>query len=413
MIGSSTPLNPVSRRIQELMRGHTDREEEAEIISLLADADRTTLNESLNQLELAHLFNDVDDRLIGPDNKTRLLNLLSKERLNDLEVPARAAIVDGLQRGPTTLSDEEHHVDGAPQPQAGGIEEQSVTNIFLGTRATSLTALKNAVNAGADEYDMHHLLTSDVDDTGLVGQMFEHFKTEGSQPTGSVKPLSDIDDTFYSSLKDERFPGHTVYPGVLAFYDELDRGAAAQADPPGDLTFLTARPDEATGIVKDRTHATLRENGVKEASILLGSLTGLINHEAMARKKMENFEHYGRIYPEYDFTWVGDSGQGDALLGEMMLSKYPERVKGVFIHDVVNLSPEQRDEMKAKGVRVFDTYVGAAVEAHELGLISDDGLARVSSAAQNGFDAIEWDTTEQREKAFGLLQRDLERLPST
>jgi len=68
MIGSSTPLNPVSRRIQELMRGHTDREEEAEIISLLADADRTTLNESLNQLELAHLFNDVDDRLIGPDN---------------------------------------------------------------------------------------------------------------------------------------------------------------------------------------------------------------------------------------------------------------------------------------------------------------------------------------------------------
>ena len=98
MIGSSTPRNPVTRRIQELMRGHTDREEEAEIISLLAEADKTTLNESLNQLELAHLFNDVDDRLIGPDNKTRLLNLLSKDRLNDLEVPARAAIVDGLQR---------------------------------------------------------------------------------------------------------------------------------------------------------------------------------------------------------------------------------------------------------------------------------------------------------------------------
>ena len=106
MIGSSTPLNPVTRRIQELMRGHTDREEEAEIISLLSDADKVTLNESMNQLELAHLFNDVDDRLIGPDNKTRLLNLLTKDRLDDLEVPARAAIVDGLQRGPTTLSDE-------------------------------------------------------------------------------------------------------------------------------------------------------------------------------------------------------------------------------------------------------------------------------------------------------------------
>ena len=97
----------------------------------------------------------------------------------------------------------------------------------------------------------------------------------------------------------------------------------------------------------------------------------------------------------------------------MMLSKYPERVKGVFIHDVVNLSPEQRDEMRAKGVRVFDTYIGAAVEAHELGLISEDGLARVGSAAQQGFDAIEWDSTEQREQAFALLHRDLERLPPT
>ena len=409
MIGSSTPLNPVTRRIQELMRGHTDREEEAEIISLLTDADKVTLNESMNQLELAHLFNDVDDRPIGPDNKTRLLNLLSKDRLDDLEVPARAAVVDGLQRGPTTLSDEEHHFQGTPKPQAGGIEEQSITNLFLGTLSTDLTGLKNAVNAGADEYDMHHLLFSDVDDDGLVAKMFKHFQAEGPRPSGPVKPLSDIDDTFYSSLKDKRFPAHTVYPGVLAFYDELDQGAG-EPDRPGDLTFLTARPDEATGIVKNRTHYTLRQNGVKEASVLLGSLTGLINHEAMARKKMENFEQYGLIYPEYNFTWVGDSGQGDALLGEMMLTKYPDRVKGVFIHDVVGLSPEKREEMRAKGVRVFDTYVGAAAEAHELGLISSDGLTRVTQAAKDGFEAIEWDSAEQREEAFAMLQRDLERL---
>jgi uncharacterized protein DUF2183 len=404
MIARLSTLNPVSRRIQELMEGHTDREEESEIISLLTSSDAVTLNQSLNELDLAHLFNDVDDRIVGPDNKTRLLNMLSEDRLDELQVPARAAIVDGLQRGPTTLSEQDQ------KPLAGGVEEQTITKIFLGTGGPDLTGLKNTVNAGADEYDMHSLLFSDVDDSNLVGQMFGHFQAQesGVNPR-SVKPLSDIDDTFYSSLKDKRFPGHTVYPGVLAFYDELDRGPT-ESDPLGDLTFLTARPDEVTGIVKSRTHRTLRENGVKEASLLLGSLTGLINHEAMARKKMENFEDYTRIYPEYDFTWVGDSGQGDAILGEMMLEKHPEKVKGVFIHDVVGLSPEQRDDLQSKGVHVFDTYLGAAVEAHELGLMSDAGLSRVADAAKAGFQAIEWDSDEQRDQAKAMLQRDLERL---
>jgi hypothetical protein len=403
MISRLANLNPVSRRISELMKGHTDREEEAEIISLLSSTDAVTLNQSLNELDLAHLFNDVDDRIVGPDNKTRLLNLLSQERLDEIQVPARASIVDGLQRGPTTLSDQDE------KPLAGGVEEQAITNIFLGTNGEALTGLKNTVNAGADEYDMHSLLFSDVDDPDLVAQMFGHFQGQ-SIDSEAVKPLSDIDDTFYSSLKDERFPGSTVYPGVLAFYDELDRGPT-DADPLGDLTFLSARPDEVTGIVKNRTHRTLRDNGVKEASVLLGSLTGLINHEAMARKKMENFEDYARIYPEYDFTWVGDSGQGDAMLGEMMLDKHPEKIKGVFIHDVVGLSQEKRDEMRTRGIRVFDTYLGAAIEAHELGLMSDDGLSRVASASEEGFEAIQWDSEEQQARAFEMLQRDLGRLP--
>ena len=171
MIARLSNLNSVSRRIQELMKGHTDRDEESEIISLLSSADAVTLNQSLNELDLAHLFNDVDDRIVGPDNKTRLLKMLSEDRLDDLEVPARASIVDGLQRGPTTLSDEQHQHHH--QPLAGGIEEQTITSLFLGTKGPELTGLKNTINAGADEYDMHSLLFSDVDDSALVGQMFD------------------------------------------------------------------------------------------------------------------------------------------------------------------------------------------------------------------------------------------------
>ena len=394
----------LTKRVQELMDGHTDRSEEKEILDLFRDADDTSLNCALQQLDTAALFNDVDDHWFGPKNKTELLKMFSKDRLQDLEVPARSAVVGGLQVGHTTLEGEEQD-----STLAGGIEEQAIRDIFLGSQGRQLTDLKNAVNAGADKYDMQKLMFDDLDDEGFRAAMFEHFQSESSQVTSRVlKPLSDIDDTFYSSLKDKRYPGDTVYPGVLAFYDELDKGVSE--DVLGDLTFLTARPDEATGTVKSRTHNTLRENGVKEAAVLLGSLTGLINNEAMARKKMENFQEYTQIYPEYDFSWVGDSGQGDALLGERMLSDHGDRVKGVFIHNVTELSDDEKAAFREKGVRVFDTYLGAGLEAYELGLIGKDGVERIASVAEKELNAINFDSQEQKEQRLAELARDKDRL---
>lgn len=389
------------------MDGHTDRKEEAEIIALLESADKVTLNQTMTELDLNALFSDVDDRLIGPDNKTRLLGMLSQDRLPDLDVDSRAAMLDGLARGWTTLKESD------AQPESGGVEEQSIRNVLVGTEGAQLTQLKNAVNAGADHYDMHGLLFHDMDDRALVGEIFSHIEVQAAtlEPSSALKPLSDIDDTFYSSLKDKRYPEKTVYPGVLAFYDELDRGPLESSpDPLGDLTYITARPGEFTGIVKDMTHRSLRERGVKEAAVLVGSLTGLINHEKMAAKKYENFEQYAAIYPEYNFSWLGDSGQGDAILGEKMRDGYSDRVKGVFIHDVVATPPQERAALREKGIRVFDTYLGAAVEAHELGLISDQGLTRIAEATQADLGAIEtWDSPEQKEAREADLQVDLER----
>lgn len=388
------------------MDGHTDRHEEAEIISLLQDADKVTLNETMQELNLDDLFHDVDDRWVGPKNKTGLLNMLTKDRISDLETGSKAAIVEGLAKGWTSFGSEE-------PTWAGGIEEQSIRNVFLGTEGSELTDLKNTVNAGADHYDMHNLLYSDVDSPGLRAEMLEHFQEQApTEPGSAMKPMSDIDDTFYSSLKDKRYPGKTVYPGVLAFYDELDKGPKEESpDPLGDLTYLTARPGEFTGIVKDKTHESLRERGVKEAAILVGSLGGLISHEKMAEKKYENFEQYSQIFPEYSFTWLGDSGQGDAILGEKMMSNHPDRVKGAFIHDVVNTSPEERATLREKGVRVFDTYLGAALEAHELGLISTEGLQRVAAATQRDLSAIDnWKSAEQKVQRQMDLDIDLARL---
>lgn len=400
--------NPLTVRVRQLMDGHTSRTDEKEILSLFRDADKVDLNQSLQELDTAALFNDVDDHWWGPKNKTTLLKMFSQDRLGDLEVPARSAVIRGLQVGYTTLD------DGQDQEStlAGGIEETAIKNIVLGSTGTQLTGLKNAINAGADKYDMQKLMFDDVDSEPYRTEMMAHFADQASSVTERVlKPLSDIDDTFYSSLKDKRYPGETVYPGVLAFYDELDQGTTNDAL--GDLTFLTARPDEGTGTVKGRTHRTLRENGVKEAAVLLGSLSGLINHEAMAKKKFENFEQYSNIYPEYDFSWVGDSGQGDAILGQKMLAMHSDRVKGVFIHNVTNLSDEDRSTYKEQGVHCFDTYLGAGIEAHNLGLISKDGLQRIADATEADLAAIEWESAQQEQERLADFQRDKERMNST
>jgi phosphatidate phosphatase APP1 len=50
--------------------------------------------------------------------------------------------------------------------------------------------------------------------------------------------------------------------------------------------------------------------------------------------KLENFTRFAALYPEFQFVFFGDSGQGDALLASNLLHAFPNRVLGTFIHDV-------------------------------------------------------------------------------
>jgi hypothetical protein len=92
-----------------------------------------------------------------------------------------------------------------------------------------------------------------------------------------------------------------------------------------------------------------------------------------------------------------------------MLQSEP-RVAGVFIHDVVPAStPEEiakRQPYRDAGVFYFDTYVGAAVRAHAMGLISKAGLARVAAAARVTLAAVPFASAGQSKTLQELYQRD-------
>ncbi|MBI4577801.1 MAG: hypothetical protein HY722_16190 [Planctomycetes bacterium] len=378
------------RAIQELVEGHADREEEGRVLDLLRALEPPVLDAVVRRSDLGRLLAAVDDRALGPDHRTALLGLLAQERLGHLGIAARAALVDALQGGQTDAA-----------------EERAIAAIFEGTRGPDLTGLKNAVDAGGDERDLARLVYHDLDDEALRGRLLAHIAAEAS-PAGELKVLSDIDDTLYAHWKDTRYPSGTVYPGVLAFYRELDLGPAGDGRE-GDLVFVTARPGDRTGLVESHTHEALRSKGVGEAVVLTGDVGSLAGDEAIAGRKFEDFERYLALYPEYRYVFTGDSGQGDAAFGARMVAAHPEAVAGVFIHDVVATPPEGREGHRARGVRLFDTYLGAACEAHELGLVGDEGLSRVGRACREELGRVVFATDAERATRFADLARDRER----
>jgi len=384
--------SPALKEIRTLLEGHTDRNEERRILDIFRGASPAELNQVLSQLpvhEVHELIGDLDDRWFGPDNRTAFLALLTRERLADLTPESRAKLVHGLQTGGTD-----------------GQAERAIRDIFLGTRGADLTALKNGIDSGVDYHDLQQLVFHDIDDRGIRGQLLAHFKAE-AKPTGQVKVLSDIDDTFYENWVDDRFPKQTVYPGVRAFYQELDQGGGATADRLGDLNFLSARPYDRAGLTEGLTHDMLEKHGVTHATVLSGDLLHVIGNENIAAKKFDNWQQVRQLYPEYGSVFIGDSGQGDASFGAKAVATSPSDMKRVFIHNVTHLDAAQKADFAKQGVYVFDTYVGAATEAYRDGLITRDGLQRVADAAQAELAQVKFDSPEKQAARQAELDRDL------
>lgn len=383
--------------VRGLQHGHTSRRDEAAIIDALGAAPAPTLDDALTQLDLTSLIGDVDDRRFGPQNRAALLELLTARRIGDLSARARAGVVAGLQRGRTSTQD-----------------ERAIRDVFVATSGRMLADVKRTLDDAGGYRDLHQLLYRDIDDVLIRAQILGHFEDEAARAAGverrPVKVLSDMDDTLYVNWKDTRYPKSTVYPGVLQFYLELDRGPdELHPDRQGDITFVTARPGDRVGWVEGATRATLEQLGVRGATVLTGSFRRLIGNERLASKKLQNFIEYAAIYPEYDFVWSGDSGQADALVGERMRAALPDRVRAVFIHDVVATPESARIEWATKGVMLHDTYVGAATFAFEAGLISRAGLERVVAAAKAAMGSIAFDSLSQKKAREDEIERDVAR----
>lgn len=237
---------------------------------------------------------------------------------------------------------------------------------------------------------------------------------------GPSKPLSarftqvvsDVDDTLKSSGGvsvggvalggvDVQYERGDFYPGVGEFMLELSRyGLPKESSSyPAKIAVLTARAEEfkAALEIKDESKlaVALRSAGEKAGiegwgigPVLYGSVAEWIAQDRKGLRKFTNFERLIEQDPTgtiFQYVYVGDTGELDQEAGETMLREYPEVMKAVFLHVVTDnvegppFIPAPK-LINGRPVVFFRTYIGAAVDAVQLGMMDLDGLRSVIEA---------------------------------
>lgn len=370
-----------------LRRDRTIAAERA-LLDLLDAADGEDFSELVRANE--DLMSTAADHLGGPEHRAELIALLLARR-SELDVDATASVIWALQRGHTDARD-----------------EAVITDLLLGHSGADFLRLRSALSARPDHHDLEQLVFGDIDSRALRLRILDHIAAQAI-PLTDVHVVSDIDDTMVARLRDERVPKGTRYPGALAFLAALDAGPDDRPATIGDLTFVTARPRDAFGIIENSSRESLRRAGIRRCSVLTGRFFALRSHSAMAQAKLNNIAHLRLLYPEYGVVFVGDDGQGDAQVAAELLSRYPSTMRAAFIHDVLSLDPAERTAFEGKGIHLFDTYVGAATTAHELGLVSMASVRQVVTESRHECAAVVWQDEAQQRRFEGMLTRDIER----
>jgi hypothetical protein len=252
------------------------------------------------------------------------------------------------------------------RPWNSSNDRAALRSIILGTKGDELTDLKLFLDGLWIDASLGNMISSF--DVSEAFDIIEHIQDQAKTLSPAVrrKIMSDIDDTIVCNLLDNRYPSGTVYPGVLPFYNALS---------PQGLVFLTARPQSA----RRMTLRGLEKHGLDMSSttVVFGSLLKLVSNSAMAERKYQSYSLYRRLYPEFSWVFIGDSGQGDLDLAKTILSdknKSPPEL--ILIHDIVDremrhkIDQDTRKALARDGIHVFDTYITAARLAAAQGLIS-------------------------------------------
>lgn len=396
----------------------------------------------------------------GPFDAQRVDDFLRefRESTRELSTAKRLHELDGrLGTARLSLADKiEVFKRLAPRADVTGPRQELRMECLLRSVAPEdLSQFKCALEYNSDYKDLVEYVFHDIDDTECRERILAHLRTAPTRR--GVKVLSDVDDTMYANLVDERYPKKTLYPGVLEFYDALKHEPFTLPAIP--VTTLSARPNPVAGKLEEASLKSLvgftkGRLGPSALSGALGSsivgtaetmlrgeldlLSDEIPHgreDEIGRVKFKNFGKFAEVYPEYRYVFVGDSGQADALTARLMVTEGSlegsSRVVTTFIHDLRRSENDQRSTSPTfrslpadllvtktsptgRGVIAFRNYIEAALIAHThsatlQNLVTAEGLARITRAALTQFHEIDFQGLgESRERLRRQYREDAE-----
>jgi hypothetical protein len=251
--------------------------------------------------------------------------------------------------------------------------------------------------------------------------------------------ISDVDDTLKSSGGvnvagvalggiDVQYERGDFYPGVAEFMLEISRHGLSDEDSrsPPKVAILTARAEEfkvALEIKENSKLAVAMRTAGERAGIsnwgvgpvLYGSVAEWIIQFRKGLRKFTNFERLIQQDPTgtiLQYVYVGDTGELDQEAGETMLREYPEVVKAVFLHvvsDQIDPPPiiPSPKFINGRPLVFFKTYVGAAVDAVQLGFMGPCGLESVIEAAKEKLGGAPRDSDKWRDIEHDIARADI------
>lgn len=228
--------------------------------------------------------------------------------------------------------------------------------------------------------------------------------------------LTDIDDTLYPhhghtilddgiAGKDKTWINKAPYPGIISFYNlfyETINNTSAKYS-----TLLSATP----GCLKSRrlTYKPIGKilgsrygfiQGTDNKRELIRDPTAVSTFNTYGKLKFERFTQYFRIFPDYNFVFIGDNGQGDVVAGRLMLDYVDEynirnqndkRNCYVLIHKISEDGKTYKKSSESHAnLFYFENYYEAAKQLHELSIIDSKIPNLIKEAISNKVKSSEY-----------------------
>lgn len=380
-------MRSIAAQITALCSGWFTLPSSAEqIMLLLRETPAGHLNTVLEIVDVPQLARSLHERDFGL--RQDALDFLFRERLHEIADDSLAALISALHKGPTPRRSQE-----------------AIVEVLTNREGEEFRNLKSRLNHTADHHNLEHLVYEDLD-KDLAKRLLDHIAAQTDAANRKdLRILCDIDDTIKAAIHDQRYPRGTVYPGVITLLNLLDDGAAADPDRPGDLTFVTARPEGPRGFVEQYTRNSLHHLGLPPHTVMGGSVINLLTRGRIRDRKLENMRRNRELFPEARTIFIGDSGQTDGEVGAEAYRTARGHTVGTLLHNVTDMSDAERAQWAVKGVYVFDTYAGAAAHAMQLGLLRKDQALEVAADVRIGLETFEM-ATHHRDVLLAALERE-------